>query len=349
MRKRKVPETYAFRITVVVPVRNEDRFLRDTLEALAGQDYPTDAYELIIVDGCSTDQTREVAERFIAEHPEVNVCLLDNPGRLSSCGRNLGVRAARGKLIAVIDGHVHVPNDRLFASMEQLQDKHGALCLARPAPLLVPGIGSGMPLWIALARKSWLAHSRCSYIYSDYEGFVDPVSSGFAYDRTVFDRVGYFDESFDAAEDVEFHHRLKQAGIQAYTASALTIYSYPRPTLASLFRQMTRYGVGRARLVRKHRDAFTRETLIPVAVLLFFAALPVAIGCLLWFQMLGVAYAVAFFLYWSLVFSAGFAAAWQYRRVLPGVLVGLAIYVTHLGLGWGFLKTMAVQHDVRSA
>ena len=43
------------------------------------------------------------------------------------------------------------------------------------------------------------------------------MSSGFAYDREVFDRVGYFDETFDAAEDVEFHHRLKGAGIEAYT------------------------------------------------------------------------------------------------------------------------------------
>jgi len=334
-------------ITVVLPVRNEERFLRETLEALAGQDYPTDRYELIVVDGRSTDRTCDVAEDFIRRHPQVGIRLLDNPGQLSSRGRNIGVRAARGRLIAVIDGHVHLPNDQLFAVMERLKEEHGALCLARPAPLLVPGIENGMPLWIALARKSWLAHSRQSYIYGDYEGFVDPVSSGFAYDRDVFDRVGYFDETFDAAEDVEFHHRLKRAGIQAYTSSALTIYSYPRPTLIGLFRQMTRYGVGRARLIRKHPEAFTKETLIPAAVFLFFAALPVAACCAMWSATLGLAYTALFLLYWLLALSAGIAAARQHHRVLPGMLVALAICVTHLGLGWGFLKTF-FQHHVGS-
>lgn len=334
-------------ISVVLPVHNEESFIGATLESLLLQDYPTNRYELIVVDGCSTDRTREVAEEFIRRHPDVDIRLLDNPGQLSSRGRNIGAHAARGRLIAVIDGHVYLPNDQLFATMERLKEEYGALCLARPAPLLVPGIENGMPLWIALARKSWLAHSRRSYIYGDYEGFVDPVSSGFAYDRTVFDRVGYFDESFDAAEDVEFHHRLKRAGIQAYTSSALTIYSYPRSSLAGLFRQMTRYGVGRARLVRKHPDAFTKETLIPAAVFLMFAGLPVAACCAMWSTTLGLAYAAVFLLYWLLALGAGFAAVWQHRRVLPGVLVALAICATHLGLGWGFVKTF-LQHCIGS-
>ena len=326
-------------LTVVLPIRNEERFIVETLEALVKQDYPKERYEVIVVDGRSTDGTREIVEKFICENPDVNIRLLDNLGRLSSRARNIGARAARGRLIAVIDGHVHIPNDQLFAAMERFKEERGALCLARPAPLLVPGIENGMPLWIALARKSWPAHSRRSHIYGDYEGFVDPVSSGFAYDRDLFDRVGYFDESFDAAEDVEFHHRLKRAGIQAYTSPALTIYSYPRSTLLGLFRQMTRYGVGRARLVRKHPDAFTKETLIPAAVFLFFAALPVAACCAMWSTALGLAYTAAFLLYWLLALSAGLAAAWQHHRVLPGMLVALAICVTHLGLGWGFVKT----------
>ena len=134
------------------PVRNEERFLSVTLEALADQDYPTDRYELIVVDGRSTDRTYEVMRRFIRRHPEVDVRLLNNPGQLSSRGRNLGVHAARGRLIAVIDGHVYLPNDQLFATMERLKEQHGALCLARPAPLRAAGIDSGMPFWIVLAQ-----------------------------------------------------------------------------------------------------------------------------------------------------------------------------------------------------
>ena len=63
---------------------------------------------------------------------------------------------------------------------------------------------------------------------------------------------------------------------------------------------MTRYGVGRAGLIRKHPEAFTKETLIPVAVFLFFAALPVAACCAIWSTALGLAYTAAFLLYWRL-------------------------------------------------
>ncbi len=123
-------------------------FLDTRLEALMAQDYPRERYEVIVVDGRSTDGTREIVEGLIRENPAVNVRLLDNPGRLSSRARNIGVRAARGRLIAVIDGHVFVPNDQLFAAMERLKEGHGALCLARPAPLLAPGINMTALQWL---------------------------------------------------------------------------------------------------------------------------------------------------------------------------------------------------------
>lgn len=327
-------------LTVVVPIRNEEVHIGATLDALASQDYPRGRYEILVVDGQSTDGTTAVVEEFIRGHPEVNVTLMNNPGLWSSRARNIGIRVARGQLIAVIDGHVHVPNGQLFVSMERLQLTHQAACLARPAPLLATTEIEGMSYWIAAARGSWLAHSRSSYIYSDYEGFVDPISSSFAYRRDVFDRVGYFDESFDAAEDCEFHHRVKTAGIRAYTSPALTIYSFPRKTLSSLFRQMVRYGIGRACLVRKHPDALTKETLIPPSILLFFSMLPAVLVVAWWFPLLACCYAAAALAYGAILCATGFACAVRRGRFLPSFHVAAAIGTTHVGLGWGFLKTI---------
>ena len=288
-------------LSVVIPVRNEERFVAHTLDELARQEYDKSRYELIVVDGQSTDATCSVVEKFARAHTDVNVRLYRTPGRLSSRARNIGIRQARGTLIAVIDGHVHIPSQSLFSAMERIHSEHGAQCLARPAPLGVPGLISGTSCWIAVARKSWLGHSSKSFIYSDFEGYVDPMSSGFAYESSVFDKVGYFDESFDAAEDVEFHYRLKQAGITAYTSPGLLIYSYPRESLPALFRQQVRYGAGRARLVRKHRDAFTVETLIPAGILIFFVSAPAVV--ILW-QMIwpmGLLYGFRVAVYWSVL------------------------------------------------
>lgn len=327
-------------LSIVIPVRNEEKFIGETLGALVNQDYPKERFEIIVVDGASTDLTCAEVERFITNHPNMNVRLLHNPGRLSSRARNIGVREASGQLIGVIDGHVYIPNGKLFANMECLKEKNRALCLARPAPLDVPSLKNGIPFWIAVARRSWLGHSRVSNIYSEFEGFADPVSSGFAYDRSVFERVGYFDESFDAAEDVEFHSRLKQAGIQSYTSPDLLIYSYPRDSLWALFRQQIRYGEGRARFVRKHRDGFTKETPIPAGIFLFFAISPLVVLGAWRFPSVGITYAAMMSLYLLILLITGFREAVARKRLFSGIWVGLAIWVTHMGLGWGFVKSI---------
>jgi glycosyltransferase involved in cell wall biosynthesis len=312
------------------------------------QDYPKGRFELIVVDGDSSDGTRAIVQRVIAEHPELSIRLLENPGRLSSRARNIGVRASRGELIAVIDAHVHIPTSQLLATMEALKEGHRAECLSRPAPLLVPKLARGKAFWIAVARKCRVAHSQNSYIYSDYEGFVDPVSSGFAYDRKVFERVGFFDEAFDACEDVEFHHRLKRAGIMAYTSSKLTIYSYPRDSLSGLFRQMMRYGIGRCRCLGKHRDAFTKEQLIPPGLVAYFLLLPVICFVAAWTPWVAAGYAVGFACYWLALLTSGVVATLRQRRIAPSLFVVAAIWVIHMGLGYGFLAEF-VSAKVRPA
>ncbi|MDP2105461.1 MAG: glycosyltransferase, partial [Desulfobulbaceae bacterium] len=328
-------------LSIIVPVRNEERFITETLKALIQQDYPRDRFEILVVDGRSTDDTRLAVAELGRQNPDVHLRLLDNPGLLSSRARNIGIKEAKGKLVAVIDGHVYIPGNLLFADMERLKEKNGVLCLSRPAPLDVPGIEGGMPYWIAVARKCWLGHSTKSFIYSDYEGFVDPMSAGFAYDREVFAKVGYFDESFDAAEDVEFHYRLKQAGIAAYTSPSLLIYSYPRESLASLFRQQTRYGEGRARLVKKHPEAFTKETLIPVGIFCITFLGPLCIFLLPTAPFFAKGVVAVLMLYCGVLFATGVWESWQRRHLFfPGFFVAAAVWITHFGLGWGFVKAI---------
>lgn len=327
-------------LTIIIPVRNEEKYIEDTLASLASQDYPSERFEIIVVDGMSTDATRNTVEQFIAENSNVNIILLENPGLLSSRARNIGVRAAQGTLIGIIDGHVYIPDDLLFKAMEELKERNRALCLARPAPLVIPEMKKGTSFWIAIARKSKIGHSVNSYIYSDYEGFVDPVSSGFAYDSKVFDQVGYFDESFDAAEDVEFHYRLKQSGIKAYTSPKLTIFSYPRKTFGSHFRQQVRYGEGRARFVRKHWGGFSLETPLPSMILLYCACAPLIVYYYKVFPLLGAAYIIVLSLYLTLLMVVGVMEAVARRKILPAAQVALAMWITHIGLGWGFLKTV---------
>lgn len=324
-------------LSIIIPVRNEEKFIESTLHQLINQDYPKDSFELLVVDGMSEDGTKNIVKNISRTCTDINLTLLENPKCLSSSARNIGVRRAKGEIIAVIDGHVFIPDKFLFKNIERIVKENNAVILSRPAPLDVPSLKSGKSFWIAVSRKTWLGHSSKSHIYGETEGFVNPVSSGFAYHKSLFEKVGCFDETFDAAEDVEFHFRLKKSGYLAYTSPALLIYSYPRSTFWALFKQQTRYGEGRVHLIKKFPEAFTFETLIPFFIFVFFLLSPLIlipsapfVAKIIWLSIA--------LLYLGILVMTGLFEAQKRKCFLPFLWVVSGILVTHFGLGWGISK-----------
>lgn len=251
-------------ISVVVPVRNEARHIETTLRGLLAQDYPAGRFEVVVVDGESTDATRDIVRALTATHPGLK--LYGNPKRLSSAARNVGVGASAGDVVAVVDGHCRVESRRYLRDVAELFERTGADCLGRPQPLEVDG-ATAFQRAVAVARASRLGHNVSSYIYSDDEKFVSPQSVAVIYRRDVFRRVGLFDEGFDACEDVEFNYRVEQAGLRCYLSPRLRVNYVPRQTVGGLFHQLARYGRGRVRLLSKHPYQFSVVYLIVAALL----------------------------------------------------------------------------------
>ncbi|MFO0930448.1 MAG: glycosyltransferase [Gemmataceae bacterium] len=175
-------------VSVIVPVRNEQAFIADTLGQLFRQDYPTDRFEVLVADGRSTDRTREVIADFQRHHP--NLRLLDNPRCWSSAGRNAAVHAARGSIVLLVDGHCEIDNPRYLHDLAEAFERSGADCVGRPQPLDVTG-ATALQRAVAAARSCRLGHHPASHIYSDREGFVAPDSVAVAYRRDVFERIGF--------------------------------------------------------------------------------------------------------------------------------------------------------------
>lgn len=341
-------------ITVVMPVRNEARFIRETLEMLLRQDYPRERFEIIVADGQSDDGTVAIVEEMAAEHPQIR--LVENPKRRSSAGRNLGFRLGRGDYFLVVDGHCHIDGTGLLRAVADCFEGSGVDCLGRPQPLDPPGL-TPFQQTVALARASALGHSRQSLIYGRHEGFASPVSNGAAYRREVFGKIGYVDEGMDACEDVEFNYRLEKAGMSCYTSPSLTVRYFPRENLRRLFRQMHRYGLGRYRFLQRHPESLHWESLLPplfaLGLLLMaalglgllggrlsglpaFAAdgrLSLAEGLLLGgFAFLFGGYTVYLCLLFTAAVLMAFRHGWGHlARLVP------IFCVIHLGLGWGFL------------
>ncbi len=322
------------RISVILPVRNEVRSLGRLLDQLLQQSYPAEMFEIVVADGRSTDGTRGLVEQR-ASAATVSVRVIDNPGIRSGAGRNAGVAAATGDIILFIDGHCEIPSTELLRDTAKLLEETGADCLCRPQPLIAFS-PRGVGRIIADARASALGHGRDSLIYNmSHSGFVHPASSGATYRRPVFERVGMYDESFDACEDVDFNTRVAAAGYKAYTDPRLSVYYEPRRTFPGLFRQMMRYGIGRVRLARKHPESASMSQWAPavlvaaVAVAIVSGAAAIALGS--WLVAVP-AFPAAMFLLITIVASMhlGWRHGWTHALLGP-----VAYGCIYLGLGTG--------------
>jgi glycosyltransferase involved in cell wall biosynthesis len=325
-------------LSVVIPVRNEQMRIGALLRQLETQNYPQDRFEILVVDGNSTDGTAGMVEAFVEDSP-VPVILLANPAQLSSAGRNVGARHARGQYVIFIDGHCQVPGPTLLHDAAVLFERTNADCLCRPQPLTVPD-NTGFQQVVAHARATVLGHGRDSTIYTTgFSGFCDPCSSGALYRRTVFDRVGFYDETFDACEDVEFNYRVRTAGLSSYFSPRLQVLYQPRLNLLGLWRQMHRYGRGRLRLAGKHPRAFSISQAVPAGLLIF-----VLFGGLI--SMLSTQFSRCYIggLFVYLLVILGFSVALGVRYGLRHLSLAPLVYlVIHLGLGTGFLSELLMR------
>ena len=318
-------------LSIVIPALNEERSIVRTIHYLLNQDYPRDKVEILVVVADSVDRTEELVKGIAAEEPRVKY--LRNPYGLSSGARTLGAQASIGEIIIFIDSHIYINNNQLFRNTVRLMREKQISILSRPQLLDTPD-NSFFQRAVSLARNSWIGHGRDSTIYSRDERYVNPCSSGASYRREVFEKVGYFDLSFDACEDVEFNYRCAAAGFQSFTSMKLAVYYYPRTSLRSFYRQMVRYGMGRFRLARKHPQTLSLTTLFPSLLL---TALPLmGLSCLIWSAMLyPLALVLLIYLLAIQLFSVKLAAGRdaRYFFTLPAVYLAL-----HAGLGWGFLR-----------
>ena len=90
-------------ISLVCPIYNEEKYIDVFLKSIIKQDYPKKEMEVLLVDGMSTDNTRNIISKYLKKYPLIH--LLDNPQRTSSYAMNTGIKAAQGEYIIRMDAH----------------------------------------------------------------------------------------------------------------------------------------------------------------------------------------------------------------------------------------------------
>jgi len=313
-------------VSIIVAMRNEEEFIERCLDSLATQDYPHELLEVLVIDGRSSDRSREIVSAVRERVPHLQ--LLDNEKRVSPTAFNIGIRETRGDVVTIISAHCYLAPDYVSRCVEYLHHT-GADCVGGP----IETVGENSTARaIALAMSSPFGVGDAFFRYSEQEQYVDTLAFG-AYRRDVFERVGLFDEELVGSEDDEFNYRLRSQGGKLFLTPAIRSFYYGRSSLRDLCSQYFSYGLGKVRVMRRHPGQIRLRHLIPSLFVLglFVSA---ALGLLSpWFALLFGVFAGCYLLA-SLLVALRIASkeGWRY---LPLLL--LAFACLHLSYGTGFL------------
>lgn len=312
-------------VSIVMPALNEEKYIAASIGSLLPVDGTLD-YELLVMDGGSTDQTRSIVEQLAATNPRIK--LLHNPRRIQSAAINIAAERCDPKSNIMIRADCHALYPADFA-----KDCARALREANSASVVVSmrAVGrSPIQKAIAAAQNSRIGNGGSRHRNASFSGYVDHGHHA-AFDRAVFRSLGGYDESAPYNEDAEFDARLTRSGRLIYLDGRLTLDYYPRESFASLARQYFRHGWGRANTLIKHAMRPRVRQVLPVVVLLMcvasFAAWPV-VGAV---ALLPPAAYVGACLAWGLLLSIRDREPWY-------ILTGVAAITMHLSWALGFLK-----------
>jgi len=313
-------------VSAIVAMRNEESFIEKCLNSLAEQDYPPDLLEILVVDGRSTDRSREVVSAKQERMPHLR--LLDNEKRISPAAFNIGIRESGGQVLMIISAHCYLAPDYVSSCVEYLE-RTGADCVGGP----IETIGeTDTARAIALAMSSPFGVGDALFRYSDREQYVDTLAFG-AYRRHVFERMGLFDEELVGSEDDEFNYRLRSQGGKLYLTPAIRSFYYGRSSLRALCKQYFSYGRGKVRVMRRHPGQVRLRHFIPA---IFVLSLLVSVALGLFSPTFAILFAliVGCYVLSSLLvaFSIARKEAWRYLPLLPAAFACL-----HLSYGAGFL------------
>lgn len=320
-------------VSVIVPARNEEAYISDCLRSILEGTYPRDRLEVLVIDGQSADQTRQIASTFSQKYSEVRV--FENHARIVPNAMNIGIRAARGDIIVRMDAHARYPPDyvmKLVTWMEKLNaDNVGGQWITMPARDSLEAAS------IALILGHWFGVGTALYRIGTGNSpvEVDTVPFG-CYRRETFRRIGLYDERFVRNQDDELNARLKKAGGRIYLIPEIRIEYVARESLGKMARMLYQYGYFKPLIAFKLGRPATWRQLAPpmfVASLVVFSVgtfLSPTIG-LLGCAVLG-SHSIV-----NLGVSTAIAARKGWR-VLPYLFCGFLL--AHIAYGTGYLRGM---------
>lgn len=230
-------------VTVAIPTYNRAARLRETLAGIGAQDYPASAFEVIVIDNNSTDDTAAAVAEFAHLNPAPRRVVESRQGL--DYARNRAIDEARGDLILFADDDILVEPTWLTEMTRWFaRETVGAV-----GGEVVPVFPDGLPAWIA-AWHSPLAFRADAGPCSPRQS---PMGANLAIRRSVFAVIGRFHTDLDrtagsyfSGGDADIVRRIRAAGLEVWFAPAAAV-RHQMPASRTTFRYARRHAFDSAR------------------------------------------------------------------------------------------------------
>jgi cellulose synthase/poly-beta-1,6-N-acetylglucosamine synthase-like glycosyltransferase len=262
-------------VTVIVPVRNGEQTIQPLLESLQKLDYNKNKVEVIVVDGNSTDKTRDIVKQY-------PVKLINEKRKGLNLARNVGIKNGNGEIVAFTDADCIVPSDWITKIVENFKDPKVS-CVGGSAKALDSDFvsqyadNSIVRLMPFFTKREELEKVK--------PFFRHPAGCNMAFRRKIAEEVGYFDENIQYGfDEVEFADRVCRAGYKMVLDPKVSVWHKHRSTLGEFLKQNFQYGKGSGLVLKKNRlkDAVSRWSFLG---LLGFISWLLIVGSLLFLNL----------------------------------------------------------------
>lgn len=240
-------------VSIIIPVYNDPRGIRMTLDAVIDQTYSKSEYEILVVDNGSTDETRDVIGNYCEDYPDLVRLLVEDEIQGPAAARNKGIANADGTLFGFIDADMTVEETWLEHAVESMESNDWDY------------MGCEVEIYVEEGKDTLTAKYNQIFgfpIQKYIEEFQFSGTGCLFVRRTVFDEVGNFDERLFSGEDQEFGNRVHDAGFDQHFQPAITMYHPARSSLPALLKKHFRLGRGRAQMQRYHPSRVQKPSVL---------------------------------------------------------------------------------------
>lgn len=221
-------------ISIIIVTRNATRFVIDCIQSIENQFKNNNySWELIIVDGESTDNTVAVIKKYLSTK-SYSYSILNNHKKILASGWNIGIQQAKGLYVMRPDAHSILQENYIDIGLKFLK-KHPTISVIG-GKLITKGKGFlGSIIKEALSSKVGVGNS--SFRTATKSSYSDTAVYGI-YKKEIFETVGLFNESLIRHQDNDLHRRIKEKKGIFYTNIDMKATYFCRDTISSLSKQM---------------------------------------------------------------------------------------------------------------